>query len=158
MQNIGLSLTYIHTQRLKQMFSLSMSFTLCLPPLFLSGNVNISGLTMRRLCPYEPLCEICCSYRSVEAEFISNASLVVVRRWTNKRLAGEAYLSGCKHTHTSLIQKDKYVYTHTKPTWACMWAQIATHPLTHAIHISEGTLINWGIKNRSLWSCWSVNK
>lgn len=39
------------------------------------------------------------SYRIVEAQFISNASLVVVRSWTNKSLAGMAYLSGCKHTH-----------------------------------------------------------
>lgn len=94
-----------------------LSFTLSVSPSLEIGmfwSLQCIGLAPVSL--FEKL-QIRCSYQSVEAEFISNASLVVVRRRTNKRLAGEAYLSGCTQEQTQCrntqsIEKGKYVYTH----------------------------------------------
>lgn len=146
-----LSHTYIHKDSNQCSISLSIFSTLCRSPLFLSGNVNVLGLTMCHPCPCEPLCEIRCSYRGLEAEFISNASLVVVLPWTNKRLAGERGLSvrlhTRSHTHTHVIQKHAI---NTKRQ-ICRHTHTHTHKAHVSMHVSTDTDTPFDARNTQGW-------
>lgn len=150
---------FSHTYIIIQTNSLSVCFILCLCSVIFSGNVDV--FWVYSVLPWPTSASLLNSLLSVEAEFISNASLVVVRSWTNKRLAGEAYLSGCTHTTTHMHTHANTIQKHTinSERQICLYkhkTHVSTHvnrdkntPFLHKQHINKGTFIK--VQTRSPW-------